>query len=331
VTLHEKVIIEVALNENQLKRSNPNIPYDAEELAADCKRVYDAGAAIVHYHGRDPETLLFTSDTTINLDAQRKISDATPLIAYGTYGDFLPAADGHYQICSPAQDRFAHLIAMAESDVRFEVGPFDLGSWWDTNAFRIEDGLPDATSNQPVTRRDGVGDAEFPGWKLNRGLQLNNGYDHMWLAGFCRRYGLSRSYAAGDTMHLLNLRNLLDMGVVDDDEVNLKLFFLTGRSLKTRFTYMLELARELFSERRLRWAPVVQMVDGLPVAAMALAEGGDVRTGLGDYHYGREGAPTNADLVERVVALCRVFGREPATPDEARLIKGIAPLEPAAL
>jgi 3-keto-5-aminohexanoate cleavage enzyme len=76
--------------------------------------------------------------------------------------------------------------------------------------------------------------------------------------------------------------------------------------------------------------PVVQGADGLPLAALALAEGGDLRTGLGDYHYGAEGAPSNPELVERVVALARTFGREPATPDEARAIKGMAPLkEPA--
>jgi uncharacterized protein (DUF849 family) len=51
-----------------------------------------------------------------------------------------------------------------------------------------------------------------------------------------------------------------------------------------------------------------------------------MRIGIGDYHYGDLGAPTNAALVERVVAMAGAQGREPASPNEARTLKGITPL-----
>ncbi|MCI0769682.1 MAG: 3-keto-5-aminohexanoate cleavage protein, partial [Chloroflexi bacterium] len=35
------------------------------------------------------------------------------------------------------------------------------------------------------------------------------------------------------------------------------------------------------------------------------------------------GAPSNAELVQRITAIARAMGREPATPDEAREIQGI--------
>ena len=316
MAVDDRVVIEVALNENQLKSSNPNIAYSPDELAADARRCLDAGAAVVHYHARHPETAAMSSDIELNLACQRAITEATPLIAYPTYGDVVPVGDGHYEVCSPATVRFRHFVAGVESGIRFEVGPIDLGAFYDVNAVR-QAGGPDNPG-------------EIPGWRLNRGHQMNNGYDHVWLARFCDRYGLHKSFAAPDTMCVLNLRNMIDMGLVPEPIVNLKLFFFGGTALATRFRGMLDLSRELFTDKTLRWMPVVQGSDGFPLAALALAAGGDLRTGLGDYHYGAEGAPANAALVERLVALARTFGREPAGPEEARAIKGMTLLPAAA-
>ncbi|HEY3942821.1 MAG TPA: 3-keto-5-aminohexanoate cleavage protein [Acidimicrobiales bacterium] len=311
--IDDKVVIEVALNENQLRSVNPNIAYSPQELAADARRCLDAGAAVVHYHARDPETAAMSSDIELNLACQQAITEATPLVAYPTYGDLVPVGDGYYQVCSPAPVRFRHFVAGVENGVRFEVGPIDLGAFYDVNAVRA----PGAADGP-----DGI-----DGWALNRGHQINNGFDHVWLARFCARYGLHESFAAPDTMCLLNLRNMIDMGLVPGSIVDLKLFFFGATALATRFRGMLELSRELFTDKTLRWMPVVQGADGFPLAELSLAEGGHVRTGLGDYHYGPEGRPSNAELVERLVVLARAFGRRPASPDEARIIKGMTPLE----
>lgn len=64
------------------------------------------------------------------------------------------------------------------------------------------------------------------------------------------------------------------------------------------------------------------------VNAMAVTMGGHVRVGLEDNLYldeAKRRLATNAALVERVVALGRAVGREPATPDEARALIGLAP------
>jgi len=58
----------------------------------------------------------------------------------------------------------------------------------------------------------------------------------------------------------------------------------------------------------------------LPMAMMAMAMGGHVRVGLEDNIYYSKGilAKSNAQLVERVVRIAREFGREIATPADAR-------------
>lgn len=66
----------------------------------------------------------------------------------------------------------------------------------------------------------------------------------------------------------------------------------------------------------------------LPMAMMAMAMGGHVRVGLEDNIYYSKGvlAKSNAELVARVVRISREFGREIATPAEARQMLKLTPL-----
>lgn len=61
------------------------------------------------------------------------------------------------------------------------------------------------------------------------------------------------------------------------------------------------------------------------ILAVALGLGGHVRVGWEDNPYLPDGTASrsNAELVEQVVKLARMMGREPATPDEAREIIGL--------
>lgn len=70
----------------------------------------------------------------------------------------------------------------------------------------------------------------------------------------------------------------------------------------------------------------------LPILYAALALGGHIRVGLEDnvvYGKDRDGKKilaTNVMLVQRAVRAVETFGKEPATPAEAREILGIKPL-----
>lgn len=65
----------------------------------------------------------------------------------------------------------------------------------------------------------------------------------------------------------------------------------------------------------------------LPIMYAALALGGHIRVGLEDNLYMSRGVKaTNESLVQRAVAAVKEFGKEPATPAEAREILGIKPL-----
>lgn len=63
----------------------------------------------------------------------------------------------------------------------------------------------------------------------------------------------------------------------------------------------------------------------LPAAVNSLLLGGHVRVGLEDnLYYSKGELATNVRLVERLIRMVRDLGFEPATPDEARQIMGLA-------
>jgi 3-keto-5-aminohexanoate cleavage enzyme len=64
----------------------------------------------------------------------------------------------------------------------------------------------------------------------------------------------------------------------------------------------------------------------IPLAAAAIAMGGNVRVGLEDNLYLPDGSPaSNPKLVDKVVAIAKEIGREIAGPDEARSLLSLNP------
>ena len=82
--------------------------------------------------------------------------------------------------------------------------------------------------------------------------------------------------------------------------------------------------------RRAPWAYLVGGASALPLLPAAIEAGGHVALGLGDHAYRElDGAcggapPRNADVVTAAVRAIRAAGCEPATPDEARELLGLA-------
>lgn len=73
------------------------------------------------------------------------------------------------------------------------------------------------------------------------------------------------------------------------------------------------------------WSVIGSGPSQLPMAVLGMVLGGHVRVGLEDNIYYSRGilAKTNAELVERVVRIAGHYGRQIATPAEARTILGL--------
>jgi 3-keto-5-aminohexanoate cleavage enzyme len=138
------------------------------------------------------------------------------------------------------------------------------------------------------------------------------------LAADMRKYGIKPEMEIFDVSMISNATALLTKGLVT---APLHFDFVMG--LKGAIPASIE---NLVHMRNSIPADATWTVAGigraqLPMTTHAILMGGHVRVGLEDNIYYRRGElATNAQLVERVVQLAKIVGREIATPDEARQI-----------
>ena len=73
------------------------------------------------------------------------------------------------------------------------------------------------------------------------------------------------------------------------------------------------------------WQAIAVGRSNLDLTTAAITMGGNVRTGLEDTLYLSKGklAPNSAALVERMVSIAKILGRDPATLDETRAMLGL--------
>ncbi len=116
----DKVIVTCALTGVLAKREQcPHLPYSPVEIAEEAKRAYDAGAAVVHIHGREPNT----GDQSWSTDIYRQIRDEVrkrcPIIIIFSTGGFIMG------VASEA-DKKARLAYVDET--RPEMAALNMGS-----------------------------------------------------------------------------------------------------------------------------------------------------------------------------------------------------------
>ena len=60
-----KLIIQVRVNEGQMRASNPHVPYSPKEIAETVIECWRAGASVVHWHAREPESGAMSTDASL--------------------------------------------------------------------------------------------------------------------------------------------------------------------------------------------------------------------------------------------------------------------------
>ena len=82
----DKVVIDVRINEYALRGPNPHVPYSPEEIAARALECRREGAALIHYHARDPVTGAPSVDPAAYADTARRIKRESDLLIMPTLG-----------------------------------------------------------------------------------------------------------------------------------------------------------------------------------------------------------------------------------------------------
>jgi 3-keto-5-aminohexanoate cleavage enzyme len=283
----DKVIVTCALTGVLAKREQcAYLPYSPVEIAEEARRVYDAGASVVHIHGRDPET----GDQSWSSDIYRQIRDEvrkrSPIIINFSTGGFNMGVEGD----ALKKERLAYV-----SETRPEMAALNMGSM---NYAKYSE-----------KRRGFVFDFVFP----------NPFSDILMAAEAMRAGGAKPELECFDLGHIHNAQPLLAMGALKPP---LQYSFILGvlGGVAPTAENLAHMARqvgaadtwELIGISKVQW----------PLVMAALVLGGNVRVGLEDNFYldtaGTQMAKGNAPLVEKAVRLARDIGREPMTPDEAR-------------
>lgn len=294
-----KLIIEARVNEYMMReQGNPNVPYSPEEIARDAVACREAGAAVLHFHARQPDG---SPDHAASSYAEtvRLIRERSDILVHPTLG--------YVTLDAGPEARIGHIVEMAKHPARApHFAPMDMGSVnvdrYNAQARRFE--------TQELIYRNSTGTLTHFAHAI-RGAGLKP-YLVSWTIGFTRYVG------AFMDMGLLEEPGYLCFCLTDNT-------FLGGhpgtlRGLQAHLDFLPE-------GRRIEWTVVNFGGNLFSLAAPIIAQGGHISIGLGDYTYhelGQGGVmPTNAEIIRRVAEIARELGREVATPEEAKAILGM--------
>jgi uncharacterized protein (DUF849 family) len=293
----EKLIIQVRVNEGQMRNVTPHVPYSSEEIADQAVECWRHGASVVHYHAREPDTGAPSSDPDLYADVVRRIKKECDLITFPTLGaSMLPTAEG----------RLAHILEMAKDPAtRPDCIPVDMLT---TNLDRY-----DRERREIVTSGDRV--------------YLNTVNMLRYLCESARAVGVKPVAMIWNIAGIRLTEAFVEMGLYEDPLMCELSLFGDGFGAFGHPATVKGLQALLdFFPAAANWAWMVDVIgaNSFPVLAHSIACGGHVAIGVADHPYRELGFPTNAELVDRVVDVARSMGREVASATEAREMLGFA-------
>ena len=133
----DAVIIEVGQNEQVPRAAHPQVPITPQEIADDARRCRDAGASVVHWHARDPETGAGRLADAALYGAMLEALRGCDVLAYPTYPVEPDHVDGRLGHRSVVEVERPHRIVEAgragkNNRIRtlgvYELAPAALGS-----------------------------------------------------------------------------------------------------------------------------------------------------------------------------------------------------------
>lgn len=271
----EKLIITAAITGSSIPRSRtPYIPITPDEITRSAIECWEAGAAVVHLHVRDPQTGQGTQDVGLFRQVVEPLRAQTDLILCLTTSG-IPGRN------LPTEDRLAVL------DLQPELASLDAGSI-------------------------NLGGSIF----INTPDFLEEAARRMRVKGVKPELEI---FDVGMVVTCLRMRS---QGFLDDP---LHFQFVLGTPWGSPGTpQALIHLREMIPDDA-TWSVIGVGRTHLPMAMMALGMGGHIRVGMEDNLYFRpnELVQRNAQFVDRIARIAREYGRDLASPDEAREILGL--------
>lgn len=285
VTRLEKVIITIATTGGlHGKEANPALPEQPKDIVQAMKDSYDAGASIAHIHARDKDGLT-TSDLRVYREILQGIVDRCP-------GMITQVGNGIGVRYTHGRDKPADGFTLAERMALLDLDP------------------------RPDMLTVNAGTFHFQHRQTEFLFENSKVWNTQFITG-CNERGIQNEFEVYDLSHIANIMKLKQLGVVTGPMHFSMVIGIDGgipASPQNLMTMIDALPDDC------SWQVVCIGKHQMPLCAMVLAMGGNIRMGFEDnvyYHHGVL-AVSNAQFVERAVRMARELGREIATPAEAR-------------
>ncbi len=283
-----KVLVTCALNGVLTDPRQHHVPVTPAEMAAEARRAYDAGASIMHIHLRDQSAQggnLPSWDIALSREVQAAIRDACPgVIINHTTGVVGP---GYRQALEVVRATAPEMAACNAGTLNYLKTRKD-GSWaW-----------PPMVFDNPVEKVQEFIDA-------------------------ITSVGAIPEFECFDTGIVRSVGMFREAGMFTGaPQMNFVMGVASGMpSRADLLPILIDLA-----PRDARWqVTAIGRAEIWPTHRACAERGGHLRTGLEDTFYLASGekVTSNGQLIEEIVAIARIAGREPATPAEARSILGL--------
>lgn len=263
------------------------IPYTPVEIAEECKRAYDAGAAVVHIHARNDDGSP-TFEPKVFAAIKEEVRARCPIIlnfSTGTIGDDIKQQVEILETLKP------------------EIAALNMGTM--------------NYSKYSKSQKKFVFDMVFP----NKYAKI------VGLLEAMNRAGVKPELECFDTGHTNGTWPLFDMGVLKTPvQFSFIVGVLGGIPMSVESLQLQrQIAQTILPNGGFDWEVIGISHGHWRMLASALVLGGNIRTGLEDHLYLPNGemASSNGALVDQACALARATGREPATVEEARKMLGL--------
>ncbi len=280
-----------------------HLPVTPEQIADHAVGAWQAGAAVVHIHARDPMTGKPTSDMTVFADIFERIRSRCDVVICATTGGGLGmTVDERVKVVSTFKP---------------ELASFNAGS--------INFGLFDIPSRMNIP--EWKHDWELPYLEMTKDFVFANTFKS--LEEFTRVFeccGTKVEAEVYDVGMLNNLAYLVDRGLLKKPVYVQFVLGIMGGIPATveNLMFLLQTAKRTFGQDFV-WSVCAAGRFQMPLCTAGLLLGGNVRVGMEDSLWLEKGVPatTSAEQVAKIVRIARELGVETATPAEARAILGL--------
>ncbi len=276
---------------------SPYLPITPEEIANDAVKSYEAGAAMVHIHARNPETGQPSANMEHYKEILSRIRQRCDVVVCTTTGGGLGMTK---------EERINVVPTFSPELATFNMGSFNFA------LYPVADKIKEYKYDWEKKYLEFTEDFVFTNTFRTMKYFLNNMNEHK----------TRPELEVYDLAMINNAAQMINEGYLKRPVYLQFVLGILGGLPATvpNLVTLLSTAKELIGE--FNWSVCAAGRHQLNICAAALAMGGNVRVGLEDSLYAGKGvmATASADQVKKVVTIAKELSYEIATPDDARSI-----------